>query len=154
MIYLTKVGFAFVVADLIHVGHVNFLNACKKHCDMLIVGVFTDDLAASYKRVPIIPFKERITMVRELKPVDRVIPVFEKSCIQEMKMLVENGYDLSLLFHGDDWKAEDVGGRKYIESIGGKLILIPYYKRQSSTLIIAKIIAKVLKYHIRDGEKN
>ena len=51
-----NVGYAFVVGDLLHYGHLNFLKECNKHCDFLIVGIYTDKLTETYKRRPIIPF--------------------------------------------------------------------------------------------------
>ncbi len=129
-----KVGYAFVVGDLLHVGHLKFFEKCKKYCDFLIVGVYTDRLAASYKRRPVIPFEERLEMVKALKVVDLVVKVESKDCTPMLKKLTEEGCKISFLFHGDDWK--NVEGGDYVESIGGKLILTPYYPKQDSTKII------------------
>ena len=129
-----KVGYAFVVADLLHIGHLKFFQKCKKYCDFLIVGIYTDELAASYKRKPVIPFEERFELVKALKPVGMVVKVEHKDCTPMLKKLTREGWKISFLFHGDDWK--DVEGKEYIESIGGKLILTPYHPKQNSTKII------------------
>lgn len=131
------VGYAFVVADLLHIGHLTFLESCKKYCDYLIVGVYTDELTMKYKRSPIIPFEQRIVMVNSLKVVNMVIEVNNKDTTPMLKKLIEVGWKINYLFHGDDWKY--VAGKDYIESIGGKLILIPYTKGVNTTLIINKI---------------
>lgn len=115
-------------------GHLKFFQKCKDYCDYLIVGVYTDKLAASYKRKPVIPFEERLEMVKALKPVDMVVKVESKDCTPMLKKLTEEGWKISFLCHGSDW--ENVEGREYIESIGGKLILTPYYPKQNSTKII------------------
>lgn len=137
------VGYAFVVGDLLHIGHLEFFRKCKKYCDFLIVGVYTDELTATYKRVPIIPFEERIEMVAALRLVDMVVTVTNRDCTPMMKKLTSEGWKLSFLFHGDDWNQdtdEDLKkSKEYIESIGGKLVLTPYHQGQSTTMIIEKI---------------
>lgn len=116
-----------------------FLEKCKEYCDFLIVGVYTDEVVSSYKRKPIIPFEERVELIKALKPVDMVVRVDKKDNTHILKELVKEGWQISLLFHGDNWKADQVEGKEYIESIGGKLIQPSYYEGQSSTKIIEKI---------------
>lgn len=132
-------GYAFLVGDLFHYGHLQFLETCKRHCDCLIVGIYTDELTESYKRRPVIPFEERFRIISALKCVDEVRTVRSKDATPMLKQLVEEGYNLKLLFHGDDWLPEEVKGKAYIESIGGELIQPPYYEGQSTTKIIEKI---------------
>jgi len=60
-----------------------------------------------------------------------------------LKQLMKYGCKIDFLFHGDDWKK--VKGQEYIESIGGKLILLPYTKGISTTLIIDKIKRRYCK---------
>ena len=100
------VGYAFMVADLFHFGHVNFLRKCKKHCDFLIVGIYTDELTASYKRIPIIPYWERAEIMKEIRQVDKVVMVHNRSCIPMLKKLRDEGWDIKYLFHGDDWSSD------------------------------------------------
>jgi len=136
---MIKVGYAFVVCDLLHVGHLKFLRKCKEYCEVLIVGVYSDELVESYKRKPIIPFEERIELVEALKPVDKVVKVENRDCTQMLKKLRKDGYDIKILFHGDDWQPEEVEGKEFIESIGGKLVQPPYYWARTTTGIIEKI---------------
>jgi len=142
------VGYAFVVGDLLHFGHVNFLRQCKKYCDYLIVGVYKDELAMEYKRKPIIPYEERLEIVKELKTVDLVIPVYagERDQSIPLKRLAKKGWKIKYVFHGTDWDPKTdkdlLSTKKYIESIGGELIQPPYTKGVSTTLIIEKIIRR------------
>lgn len=131
------VGYCFVVCDLLHIGHLHFFEKCKGYCDFLIVGVYTDELTEKYKRRPIIPFEQRIAMVMALKPVNAVVEVNHKDATSMLKKLTEVGWKISFLFHGDDWK--NVKGRRYIKSIGGKLIQPKYLKGMDATSIINKI---------------
>lgn len=139
-----NVGYAFVVGDLLHYGHLHFLKECNKHCDFLIVGIYTDKLTETYKRRPIIPFEERIELIQALKPVDMVVTVTNRNCTPMLKKLTEDGWKIKYLFHGTDWTAEiDDDLRKskeFIESIGGELIQPRYYERTTTTSIIKEIL--------------
>lgn len=140
------VGYAFVVADLLHYGHLHFLRECKKHCSFLIVGVYTDELTATYKRKPIIPLCERLELIRALKIVDKVVTVHNRSCVPMLKKLALQGYKINVLFHGTDWNPDtdlDLKESKlYIESLGGKLVQPAYYKNQTTTGIIREIVRR------------
>lgn len=132
-----KVGYAFVVCDLFHVGHLKFLRAAKEYCDYLIVGVLTDEAVRAYKRKPVIPLNERVEIVRALRCVNKVVIQNGRDPTETMKKLVEEGRTLSFLFHGDDWAV--IPGTEYIESMGGQLIKLTYYQPTTTTKIIAKI---------------
>ena len=141
-----NVGYAFVVGDLLHYGHLHFIKECKKHCDFLIVGVYTDELTMSYKRKPVIPFEERIELFQSLKPVDLVVTVHNRSCTPMLKKLYEDGWKVKYLFHGTDWNIEidkDLqDSKKYIESVGGQLFQPEYYEGRTTTSIIEEIIRR------------
>ena len=141
-----KVGYAFIVGDLLHYGQLHFLKECKNHCDFLIVGVYTDELTESYKRRPIIPFEERVELIQALKPVDMVVIVHNRDCTPMLKKLTEDNWKVKYLFHGTDWNAEiDEDLRKsrdFIESIGGQLIQPEYYEGRTTTSIIKEILRR------------
>jgi len=141
-----KVGYAFVVGDLLHCGHIVFFERCKQHCDFLIVGVYTDKLTMSYKHKPIIPLEQRIRMLAALKIVDKVVIVKHKDCTPMLKKLTAEGWKIDFLFHGDDWKR--VKGKDYIESIGGKLIQPPY--KHPYGVNTTKIINKIRNRYSRN----
>jgi len=141
-------GYAFVVGDLLHYGHIRFLRICKEYCDYLIVGVYTDELTMTYKRKPIIPFEERIEVVGSLRIVDEVRKVEKKDATPMLKRLVKEGYNVKYLFHGTDWPADEVLGKEYIESIGGELIQPPYGPTEDDEIIwlnTTEIIEKIRK---------
>lgn len=145
------IGYAFVVGDLLHYGHLHFLKECKKHCDYLIVGVYTDELTASYKRQPIIPFDERIELIQSLRQVDMVVTVHDRSCVPMLRQLREDGWNIHVLFHGTDWNANKdpdlMKSKAYIESVGGELIQPQYYEGRTTTMIIEEILRRE-----KDGE--
>ena len=141
-----NVGYAFVVGDLLHYGHLHFIKECKNHCDFLIVGVYTDELTETYKRKPIMPFEERIELFQSLKPVDMVVTVHNRDCSVMLKKLHDDGWKISYLFHGTDWnvkKDNDLqSSKEYIESIGGELIQPQYFEEQTTTKLIREIITR------------
>ena len=86
--------------DIFHYGHLNILKKTKELCDYLIVGVSTDELIEKEKgRLPVIPFHERINVVKAIKYVDEVIPQVDKN---KQKVVYE--YQIDAISVGDDWK--------------------------------------------------
>ncbi len=133
-----RIGYAFVVADLFHVGQLRHLRMAKRLCDFLIVGVLTDQAVASYKREPIIPFDERVEIINALDFVGIVVRQDSRDPTETLKSLVKEGWNIELLIHGDDWP--EIPGSKYIKSIGGRVARSPYgISAASTTKIIEKI---------------
>ena len=95
-----KIGYTTGVYDLFHIGHLNIFRKAKEQCDYLIVGVSTDDLVESYKnKRPVIPFEERIEIVKAIRYVDETIP---QESLDKIEAWNKIHYDA--LFHGSDWK--------------------------------------------------
>ena len=68
------IGYTAGVFDLFHIGHVKVLKKAKSLCDKLIVGVSTDSLVKKYKnKKPIIPFNERVEVIKNNRCVDLVV---------------------------------------------------------------------------------
>ena len=67
-------GYCAVCADILHEGHLDFINRCNVLCDKLIVGVMTDEIIEKYKgQKPIMSTDERVNIIRHIKAVDQVI---------------------------------------------------------------------------------
>lgn len=62
-----------MVGDLFHAGHVSFLRAARSHENWLIVGVLSDETAASYKRRPIMSLAERVAVIGSCRYVDELV---------------------------------------------------------------------------------
>lgn len=127
------IGYTAGVFDLFHIGHLKILQNAKSICDKLIVGVSTDELVYEYKKkYPVIPFSERIEIVRSIKYVDAVIAQEDLNKIDIWKKVK---FDLMVV--GDDWynskkwkKIDDDLIKKNV-----KVIYFPYTKNTSSTKI-------------------
>ena len=132
MVKKRKIGYTTGVFDLFHIGHLILLKKAKSQCDKLIVGVTTDKLVHYKGKKSVIPFEERIEIVKSIKYVDNAIPQKNMD-----KIKICNKIGASLLFVGDDWKNTEKWNdyeEKFAE-IGGKIIYFPYTKGTSSTLI-------------------
>ena len=132
-----KVGYTTGVYDLFHIGHLNILKRAKEHCDYLIVGVSTDEVVESYKgKKPVIPFSERIEIVKAIRYVDEVIPQTSMDKIEAWEKL-----HFDALFHGSDWKGSDMYDEieKKLKEVGADLVFLPHTEGTSSTLLSEKL---------------
>ena len=140
-----KIVYAYVVADLLHIGHIMALENAKKYGDKLEVGILTDKATMEKKQRPILSFDERIRLVKALKCVDVAIAQETYSPIDNIKKIKPN-----ILMESDDHLEEDLKETKKVaENINCKIIINPYYHKQCST----KIKDKVLKYWKKGGKK-
>lgn len=126
------IGYTTGVFDLFHIGHLNLLRNAKSLCNKLIVGVSTDDVVAYKNKKPVIPFEERIEIVRSIKFVDTVIPQFNIDKLQAYQKIKYN-----ILFVGDDWFDNQNWQllEKELAKNKVRVIYFPYTKNTSSTLI-------------------
>lgn len=126
------VGYTSGVFDLFHIGHLNILRNAKALCDVLIVGVTTDELVAYKNKKAVIPFEERLEIVRNIKFVDVAVP---QADMDKVAMCDKLKFDI--LFVGDDWfkspkwsKLDEEFKKRDVE-----IIYFPYTKGTSSTLL-------------------
>jgi len=132
-----KIVYAYVVADLLHIGHVLALENAKKlngDCK-LIVGILTEFAVCEKKPKPIISFIERRKLVESLKCVDCVVTQDTYSPIKNVKKILPD-----VLMESDSHTEEDLKEtRKVCKEIGCEVQVMPYYPEQSSTKIKEKI---------------
>lgn len=126
------IGYTTGVYDLFHVGHVNVLRNAKAMCDKLIVGVTVDELVLYKGKRSVIPFHERIEVVRACRYVDVAIPQIDMDKVAAAK---KNKADY--LFVGDDWYDSQKWNDFEVDlkTIGCSVIYFPYTNGTSSTLI-------------------
>ncbi len=126
------VGYTTGVFDLFHIGHLNLLRNAKALCDKLVVGVTTDELVSYKYKKAVIPFEERMEIVRALEYVDAVIPQEDMD-----KLAVWDKVKFDVMFVGDDWYETDKWQaiEKEFAERNVKVIYFPYTKSTSSSLI-------------------
>ena len=132
------IGYTTGVYDLFHVGHLNLFKNAKGMCDKLIVGVTVDELVQYKGKNSMIPFEDRIELVRSCKYVDAAVPQYDMDKLTACKKL-----GATYLFVGDDWK-NNKKWKKYDKDFakeGIKIIYFPYTKGISSTKIQAALDA-------------
>jgi len=135
-----KIGYTTGVFDMFHIGHLNILRKSKEMCEILIVGVSTDELTYDEKgKLPTINYEQRSQIVEAIKYVDQVVP-------QEIlnKYIAWEKYKFDVIFHGDDFKGTDMYNEVEIQlkKVGVDVIYFPYTKDVSSTIIKGKILTK------------
>ena len=131
-----KVVFTNGCFDIIHKGHVTYLNEAKSLGDHLIVGINSDD---SVKRLkgkdrPVNNEYDRAFVLDNLKSVDDVLIFNEDTPYDIIKEIIPD-----LLVKGGDWKEEDIVGSDIVKKNGGKVISLQFVNDYSTTNILEKI---------------
>ena len=131
-----RIVFTNGVFDILHPGHLRYLQAARRHGDLLIVGLNSD---ASVRRNkgperPINPEAERAEVLEALACVDAV-SVFDDETPADIIRRVQP----DVLVKGADWPADQIVGRDTVEARGGRVILEPVEQGYSTTSIIERI---------------
>ena len=126
------IGYTAGVFDLFHTGHLNLLKNAKAMCDRLVVGVTTDDLVTYKGKRALIPYEDRLEIVRSIKYVDAAVP---QEDMDKLAMCRKLGAEI--LFVGDDWYGTDKWEEYEAECSrwGIRVVYFLYTKGISSTLI-------------------
>lgn len=140
------IGYTTGVYDLFHIGHLNLLKNAKGMCDILVVGVTVDELVKYKGKEALIPFEDRIEIVRSIKYVDAAIPQYDMDKLTVCKKL-----GATYLFVGDDWYNTEkwILYEKQFNEAGIKIIYFPYTKGISSTQI-DKTLKKIRNNDLKD----
>ena len=128
--------------DILHYGHVKYLEDAKAKGDILIVGVNSD---SSVRRIkgkyrPVVSERNRAKLVAALESVDYVVLFPEDTPLNLIKAVKPD-----VLVKGADWKKSDIVGSGIVCAYGGKIKSIKFVKGQSTTKLIKKI-AKIFRY--------
>ena len=133
-----RVVFTNGVFDILHPGHLRYLQAARRHGDLLVVGLNSD---ASVRRNkgpsrPINSEQERAEVLAALECVDAV-SVFDDDTPADIVRRVQP----DILVKGADWPADQIVGRDTVEARGGRVILEPVEQGYSTTGLIERIRA-------------
>jgi len=120
--------YAYVCGDILHKGHIEYLNNCKALGDKLIVGVLTDAAIMEKKPRPAMSFDERFDLVRSLKWVDVAVAQHTYSPLNNVMALKPD-----ILAEATDHKKQPAN--EFMRSIGGRVLAMPYYPDHSSTKV-------------------
>lgn len=122
--------------DILHRGHVDYLQKAKSLGDVLVVGINTD---ASVRRLkgngrPIVEEEDRAAVVAALAAVDYVCLFDEDTPHELIRAVVPD-----ILVKGADWSVNDIVGKDVVEGAGGSVHTIEFLPDRSTTKIIEKI---------------
>ncbi len=125
--------------DILHAGHVHYLNECKKLGDVLFVGINDDSSVRRLKgnKRPIIPLEQRAFVLSNLKAVDFVVPFSEDTPLNLIKAIRPD-----VLVKGGDWNVEKIVGREFVLSYGGRVLTVPFEFEISTTRIVKRIVER------------
>jgi D-beta-D-heptose 7-phosphate kinase / D-beta-D-heptose 1-phosphate adenosyltransferase len=131
-----KIVFTNGCFDLLHAGHVTYLEAAKKRGDKLILGLNTDRSVSAIKgpERPVVNEDDRARVLAALESVDAVILFDEDTPINLINQLKPD-----VIAKGSDYRADQVIGGKEVESWGGEIALIDLVAGRSTTNIIKKL---------------
>jgi len=133
---LFKIGFTSGGFDILHAGHVNYLEQAKRECDLLLVGVNSDASIKKYKggHRPIIGEEDRIRLLVSLRCVDYAFLFDERRNATNIQAIKPDFY-----IKAGDYKESELTSAKYLKSWNGQVIIIPVENDISTSSIVSKI---------------
>lgn len=148
---IKKVVYSGTLADLsFHYGHLKSLKFASSLGDYYICGVLTSEAAKTYRREPIVELDKRKAIVEHLNFVDRVMVQDSKDSTENLKRIHEEFKDAELiLVRSETW--EGFPEKKFLDSIGGKIVTHPYDKELSDFKIMNYLL-KCYKGKFKDFE--
>ena len=134
--YNQKIVFTNGCFDILHVGHIRYLQEAAKLGDILIIGLNSDSSVKRLKGTerPINKETERAEMLGALGFVDYVVIFDEDTPLELINIIMPD-----ILVKGGDYSPDEVVGKKEVEERGGKLVLIPFVEGKSTSNIIERI---------------
>ncbi|MFH0971165.1 MAG: D-glycero-beta-D-manno-heptose 1-phosphate adenylyltransferase [Candidatus Micrarchaeota archaeon] len=125
------------VFDLLHLGHITYLEHAKSLGDVLIVGLNSDTSVKALKteKRPIVPEMERAEVLSALEAVDYVCIFYERTPLKFLEAVKPH-----LHIKGGDYDPDTLPEKQVVEKFGGKIKIVPFVKGYSTTAIIEKIL--------------
>ena len=126
-----KVVYSYYVLDIVHKGHLLMMKNAKAIAGddgKLIVGILTDEAVMEKKEKPILSFEERIELASAIKYVDVAVAQETYSPLPNVKRIKP---DILMESTSHDQEAIEKA-REYMDSINGKVVVLPYFPSQSS----------------------
>ena len=120
--------YTYVVGDILHKGHIEYLKNAKALGDKLIVGVLTDKAVMEKKLSPVMSFDKRFDLVRNIRCVDVVVAQHTYSPLDNIISIRPD-----ILVESSDHAEQPAN--EFMNSIGGRVVSLPYYPDYSSTQI-------------------
>ena len=122
--------------DLLHVGHIRYLQQARRMGDLLVVGINSDDSVRRLKGPsrPVQPEQDRAEILAGLESVDYVV-----SFDQDTPIALIDRLEPDVLVKGADWPVDQIVGREVVEAAGGRVATIHYVQGLSTSALIERI---------------
>ena len=131
-----KIVFTNGTFDILHLGHVTYLERARRMGDLLIVGVNTDRSVRSYKdpNRPVNSQSDRIRVLSALACVDYAVLFDEPTPLRLICSIKPH-----ILVKGADWKKREIAGAKEVESWRGRVRRLPLLRNRSTTRTLRRL---------------
>jgi rfaE bifunctional protein nucleotidyltransferase chain/domain len=131
-----KIVFANGCFDVLHVGHVRYLEAAKALGDLLIVGINSDRQTRRLKGAgrPLLPQEQRAEIISSIEAVD-FVTIFEEPAVEQLLLALKPDIHAK----GTDYTEDSVPERDVVRSFGGRVAIVGDPKDHSSSQIIEKL---------------
>ena len=128
--------------DLLHIGHIRYLEEAKSLGDILVVGVNSDRSVRSLKgpNRPILPEEERAEILSGLESVNYITIFDEPTPLELISTLQPH-----ILVKGGDWTKESIVGKEVVERSGGEVAILPFVEGSSTSNLIEAILKRYEK---------
>jgi rfaE bifunctional protein nucleotidyltransferase chain/domain len=134
-----KIVFTNGCFDILHVGHVRYLEAARSEGDLLVVGLNSNSSVRSIKgeRRPLVNQDQRAEVLASLACVDYVVVFDEPDPLRLIRAVKPD-----ILVKGADWTEENIVGAEFVKSTGGKILRVELVSDASTTGIIDRILER------------
>jgi len=131
-----KIVFTNGCFDLLHRGHVHYLDAARRLGDVLVVGINNDDSVRRLKGParPLLQLQDRATLLAALKPVDMVVAFSQDTPLRLIRAIQPD-----VLVKGGDYAPEDIVGGEDVRGWGGSVTTIPFVEGYSTTGLLTRL---------------
>ncbi len=133
-----RVVFANGCFDVLHVGHIRYLEAARKLGDMLVVGINSDEQVRNLKGDgrPFVPERERAEIIASIRAVD-LVTIFTEPTVEILLLMLKPDIHAK----GTDYTVETVPERDVVRSYGGRVMIVGDPKQHSSTEMVKKVMS-------------
>ena len=125
--------------DLLHIGHLRYLEEAKGLGDILVIGVNSDSSVQRLKgpKRPVLPLEERMELLSGFECVDYVTSFDESTPLELITVLKPH-----VLVKGGDWSKGTIVGREVVEGLGGEVAVLPFVEGNSTSDLIETILKR------------
>lgn len=125
--------------DVVHAGHVDYLEAARALGDLLIVGLNSDDSMRRIKGAarPLSPASDRAAVLAGLSAVDVVVEFGEDDPLRVIQKLLPD-----VLVKGADWSEDKIVGADVVKAAGGRVAVVPLTEGRSTSQLIRLIVER------------